>query len=386
MRLLFLDTSYPGRLAPLAARLAREPGNEVLFASSRQRRDFALPGVRRVILRRPAPRRPGREGDALAALWQETIKTGQDAAATLTAVAERGFAPDMVFFRAATGAAFFTAEVFPDAFRVAYVDSGPRGAVLSSPAARRVQQDAQSLQFLHSHLCFAFSERQRERFPPCLAGSIALLPPFVDTGAFAPGGELPDGEPLVVVSARGLPPEHARAAARLACALTAQARVALLTEDAAHTRDARELAAALPPAAQRRLHIADFLSFQEYRDLLAMAALAVCPPRREAPVSFMLEAMSCEAVLMARTAQANFLRPGVNMLQLPEGGPEAIARAVAQALAPGQPRGRARELVPVARMARRNVLAHFSEDVVAPAHLARVMQAHAAWKKERDRA
>lgn len=89
---------------------------------------------------------------------------------------------------------------------------------------------------------------------------------------------------------------------------------------------------------------------------------------------------------MTRADAANFLRPGVNMLELPEGGPEAAARAVAQALAAGQPRGRARELVPVARMARRNVLAHFSEDVVAPAHLARVMQAHAAWKKERDRA
>ncbi|WP_308622067.1 hypothetical protein, partial [uncultured Desulfovibrio sp.] len=321
-----------------------------------------------------------------AALWQEAIKTGQDAAATLTAVAERGFAPDMVFFRAATGAAFFTAEVFPDAFRVAYVDSGPRGAVLSSPAARRVQQDIQSLQFLRSHLCFAFSERQRERFPACLAGSIALLPPFVDAGAFAPAGEPQDGEPLVAVNARGLPPELAREAARLACALTAHGRVALLTENAGHTQDAREMAASLPPPALRRLRIADFLSFQEYRDLLAMAALAVCPPRREAPMSFMLEAMSCEAVLMARAAQANFLRPGVNMLQLPEGGPEAIARAVAQALAPGLPRGRARELAPVARMARRNVLAHFSEDVVAPAHLARVMLAHAAWKKERDRA
>ena len=99
---------------------------------------------------------------------------------------------------------------------------------------------------------------------------------------------------------------------------------------------------------------------------------------------FMLEAMSCEALLMTRADAANFLRPGGNLLELPTADPVEAVLAAPQA----QRRNgkETAEPVPQARMARRNVLAHFSEDVVAPAHLARVMQAHAAWKKERDRA
>ena len=391
MRVLFLDASYPGRLGPLAGRLAALPGNEVLFASSRQRREYSQPGVRRVLLRRPAPRRRECAGEqpALPTLWQEALKTGEYAAATLTTVAERGFVPDIIFSHAASGAAFFVPQLFPAAFHVAYADPGPRGAALSSSSARRVQLDMQSIQFLHSNLCFAFSERRKEQFPARLSAAIQLMPPFVDTDAFAPAEEqAADAAPLVIINARGLAPEQAREALHLALALLngSGTRVALLTENARQTQRAEEAVRARAADAANRLLVADFLSFPEYRDLLARATVALCPPRREPATSFMLEAMSCEVLLMARAEAVNFLRPGVNMMELAGGSAADMAQAVLQTLASGQPRGRAREFLPVTRMARRNVLAHFSEAKVIPRHLAHVMQACAAWKKGRARA
>ena len=391
MRVLFLDASYPGRLGPLAGRLAALPGNEVLFASSRQRREYSQPGVRRVLLRRPAPRRRECAGEqpALPTLWQEALKTGEYAAATLTTVAERGFVPDIIFSHAASGAAFFVPQLFPAAFHVAYADPGPRGAALSSSSARRVQLDMQSIQFLHSNLCFAFSERRKEQFPARLSASIQLMPPFVDTDAFAPAEEqAADATPLVIINARGLAQEQAREALHLALALLngSGTRVALLTENARQTQRAEEAVRARAADAANRLLVADFLSFPEYRDLLARATVALCPPRREPATSFMLEAMSCEVLLMARAEAVNFLRPGVNMMELAGGSAADMAQAVLQTLASGQPRGRAREFLPVTRMARRNVLAHFSEAKVIPRHLAHVMQACAAWKKGRARA
>ena len=391
MRVLFLDASYPGRLGPLAGRLAALPGNEVLFASSRQRREYSQPGVRRVLLRRPAPRRRECAGEQppQPTLWQEALKTGEYAAATLTTVAERGFVPDIIFSHAASGAAFFVPQLFPAAFHVAYADPGPRGAALSSSSARRVQLDMQSIQFLHSNLCFAFSERRKEQFPARLSAAIQLMPPFVDTDAFAPAEEqAADAAPLVIINARGLAPEQAGEALSLALALLAASgtRVALLTENARQTQRAEEAVRARAADAANRLLVADFLSFPEYRDLLARATVALCPPRREPATSFMLEAMSCEVLLMARAEAVNFLRPGVNMMELAGGSAADMAQAVLQTLASGQPRGRAREFLPVTRMARRNVLAHFSEAKVIPRHLAHVMQACAAWKKGRARA
>lgn len=429
MRILFLDSGYPGRLGPLAGLLGADADNEVLFASSRQRRDYSLPGVRRVLLRRHAPKAPaaGTDERVAASLWQEALKTGESAAASLRAVAERGFAPDMVFAHAAGGAAFFAPLVFPAAFHVAYADSGPRSGPLT-PVSQRVRIDLQSIQFMRSQCCFAFSDRRREQFPLLVREGISLVPPFVDTQVFSraaaghfagfdiPGAADERDAPIVVVNGRGLAPRDFVAALRFCLGLLAargDVRVALLTDNSGQSRAAAGAARSLSAVAAGRLLAVDFLAFTAYRDLLACAALVICPvaqARREPCVSFLLEAMSCECLLMAPAAlvaQVNFLRPGVNMLELPAEGPQAspdasprassaaspgvspagaAVRAALQALEQALQHAGMREASPLGRMARRNVCAHFDQAVVAPGHLALVMQAWAAWKKKRDRA
>ena len=77
------------------------------------------------------------------------------------------------------------------------------------------------------------------------------------------------------------------------------------------------------------------------------------------------------------SSSIDFLRPGVNMLELPaHDAPGAALAALVTRSRDGEP-------APRARMARRYVLAHFSEAMVVPRHLAEVMRAYTAWQKER---
>ncbi len=396
MRILFISNYFPGDIGPLARQLAAAPGNEVLFASNRQRKDYALDGVRRVRLKN-APLF-GAAAPSVPQLWEEAVRRGNGGLRSLLALRQSWGAPDIIFASLAGGAAFFAPQAFPEAFLVTYAETGLKNFSLLPEAVRGAWSLLQSALFLQGNLCFAFSERQRRLFPPQVRKEIRLVPPCVDTGVFsraaaspwfagaAPGAEAP--APLLTLDATGLEGRHLAALLGLGHAVLQElpeCRVVMLTENG-NLRQALETAAHAWAAESRNcFEVYNSLPFDRYRDLLAASLLVICPGGGDAVERVLLECMSCETLLMAHATAANFLRPGVNMLELPE-GLEAAARAVVQALGPGRPRGRARELAPVARMARRNVLAHFSEDVVAPAHLAQVMQAYTAWKKERDRA
>ncbi|WP_308620506.1 hypothetical protein [uncultured Desulfovibrio sp.] len=390
MRILFISNYFPGDLGPLARQLAAAPGNEVLFASNRQRKDYALDGVRRVRLKN-APLF-GAAAPTVPQLWEETVKRGGGGLRSLLALRQSWGAPDIIFASLAGGAAFFAPQAFPEAFLVTYAETGLKNFSLLPEAARGTWSLLQSALFLQARLCFAFSERQRWLFPEPVRERIHLVPPCVDTGIFSPEAASPwdagddagagAAAPLLTLDAAGLEGQRLAALLGLGRAVLQalpECRVVMLTENG-NLRQALEAAAGAWPAVDhRRFAVHASLPFDRYRDLLAASRLVVCPGA-DAAERTLLECMSCETLLMARATAANFLRPGVNMLELP-GAPEAAARAVVLTLAQDR-----RELAPVARMARRNVLAHFSEDAVAPAHLARVMQAHAAWKKERGRA
>ena len=142
-------------------------------------------------------------------------------------------------------------------------------------------------------------------------------------------------------------------------------------------REALETAAAAwDSPCRERFAACNSLPFERYRDLLAASSLMVCPASGDAAERAMLECMSCETPLMARPASAPFLHAGTNMLELPAREPLAAVLAALEGRRPDS-----REPAPEARRARRDVLEHFSEDVVVPRHLAEVMRAHADWKQ-----
>ena len=427
MRILFISNYFPGDLGPLARLLGAAPENDVLFASNRQRRDFALSGVRRVRLKN-CPPLFGEGTPGVVHIWEQVIQRGGGGLRTLLSLRESWGMPDMVFCSLAAGAAFFAPQAFPDSYFVTYAESGLKNYSLLPAETRNAWALAQSTLLLQGNLRFAFSEEERRLFPRALREAIRLVPPCVDTDVFSraaaapwPDGEEGEGALLLTLNAIGSDGRALAgllAVARAALREMPECRVVMLTENRGRSDALRAACAAWPEGWRARLAVHDTLPFLRYRDLLAASSVVVCPGGGETAQRAMLQAMSCEALLMARAGAANFLRPGVNMLALPPlaaggagpgdhpapgatpsgvgpasaavvGAPASPASAEAVVLAALHSRrgsgGHAPGPSPQGRTARRNVLAHFSEATVMPRHLAEVMQAWTAWKQERDR-
>ena len=381
MRVLFISNYFPGDLGPLARVLATRPENDVLCASIRQRKDFVLPGVRRVRLKN-CHALFGEGESSVSRIWEEVVQRGAGGLRSMQFLRESWGGPDIIFASLAAGAGLFAPQAFPDAFIVAYAESGLKNYSLLPQKLRNAWALMQGVLFLQGNLCYAFSEEERRLFAPQLQGGIRLVPPCVDTELFSKKAAEPwpgNGRPLLTLNAIGIEgPSLAELlkTAHLALRQLPQCRVVVLTENSARSLSLKHVADAWEDACRNRLEVYDALPFFRYRDLLAASSLVVCPGSGEAARRVMLQCMSCETLLMATPNAASFLRPGVNMLELPA---DDFADAVWAALRNVPPAGHP---APQARTARQNVLAQYSEANVVPRHLEEIIQSWGAWSKQ----
>lgn len=370
MRFLFISNYFPGDL------LAADPRHEVLFASNRQRKDYNIPHVRRVHLKKYAALFGGERLTA-ARLWEEALKRGESGLHTLHSLRQSWGRPDVVFASAANGAAFFAPRAFPDSFHVAYAETGLKNIALLPADIRQAWMLLQSTLFLQSELCFVFSESQKKQFPEKLRPSIRVVPTGVETDVFSPEAARPlpgyngAGGELVTLDALGLGGTKLGGLCHLCRELLSerpQCRIVMLVENAC-LRQELETAAAVWPGACR-FAACNSLPFETYRDLLAASSLVICPRGEEADIRPMLECMSCETLLMAPAAAGTVLRPGITMLDFPGEASENRKKAVTHAL------DHLAELAPIARNGRRAVLEHSDRDRILPDHLKLILEAY----------
>lgn len=387
MRIIFCNNSFPGQFEGLARHFAFRPDHDVLFASSYGRRDFSLPGVRRILLRNAHERAPQGK-DEFTRQWIRAVHTGRDARNAFMQLAQSGFEPDMVLFSSGCGESLFLKEVFPRSFRVAYLDfdrSTPEpGGDRPEDEKRNFALLAQSMTLLQGHAAFTFSGDERN-IPAFLRPVVGIVPPFVDTDFFSPehaGAFLSEGfdfsrvEELVSFDMKGLPAtDHA---------YTVAARL-LLQRPACHVlitcrgQDGADLPPdhPLPETARAcpgRLHIRNMLRRYEYRNMLAASTVHVSPSSDCRPTE-LLEALSCETILMARPSSSGsgaFL-PGKTMLAWPD-TPEDQLRTLVHAL------DERREMASLRRNGREAVRADHDQARILPRHAARLLTACKRWK------
>ena len=97
----------------------------MLFASEYGRRDFSLPGVKRVLLKKPKDRKKATALTSTSALdagerdWSMSYLRGRATASSLMGVLAEGFEPDMVILSGSMGNGLFVRNLFPEAFLVA---------------------------------------------------------------------------------------------------------------------------------------------------------------------------------------------------------------------------------------------------------------------------
>lgn len=382
MRILFCHENFPDRFGFMASYLAANPEHEVLFASRFQRSGFTLANVRRVILKAGDTRRAPR-GHNYAQLWCRTMLAGEPLFDFLRTL-DVEFQPHMVLTSASSGITFFAQQAFARAFHVFYA-GGISTSVLSgaSECGKNAAVAMQSVQVLQSHYCLAFSEEQQNLFPKQLRNTIQVILPWVDTECMNPamaegfrcdGFEYVPGQELVSFNLKSLGTLMEHALQKLVLGLLVarpQCRIVLNLGDNPIGKGFESWSRHMPESLRRRLCLTNFMRLGAYRDLLCASTVHICPGTTESLLLGRLEAMSCGTVLMMpvreHAASLSFFKPGENMLEFPETGPEEQLEAVLHALECPH------KCAAIRRKGREAVVAAYSPQTLVPAHVAALM-------------
>ncbi|MBF0333054.1 MAG: glycosyltransferase family 4 protein [Alphaproteobacteria bacterium] len=332
MRILFVHQNMPGQFRHLAAHLARQPGNQVVFLT--RRADVRIEGVTRVSYK-PA-RQPNRATHHYLLRSEDAVLHGQAVARAVVTLKEQGFLPDLVVAHPGWGEALFLKDVLPRTPLLSHCEFYYRGhgADLGFDPAETLELDAVLRARMRSgHLLLSLdacdrgwapTAWQKSVHPSAYRSKIAVVHEGIDTQALVPRPdarlELPDGTALsrgdevVTYVARNLEPY--RGFPSFVRALPAildqrpKARVLIVGGDeisyGGPPREGgtwREVMAREVPLDPARVLFLGRLPYDRFLDVLAVSAVHVYLTYPFVLSWSMLEAMSLgAAVVGSRTA------------------------------------------------------------------------------------
>ena len=202
MRILFLNSVFPGRFRSIAQAFGANPKNTVLFLAETGQK-LAIPGVRRLRLAPPIPY----EGDDPAEKeGVMRLRRAARAGNALLSLRRNGFVPDLICGAASMGGSFYVRDIFPKAFIVALGDwfytNGENHCFFTKGTPRppadfaplRVSNLWEYNALGECHLPVTTSLWQRAQYPPALQREIKVVPSGINTRFFVPGEEKKEGE------------------------------------------------------------------------------------------------------------------------------------------------------------------------------------------------
>ncbi len=304
MQLLFIHQNMPGQFRHLAARLAQDERNRVVFLTKRQ--DRSLPGVERAVYL--APRAPHPQTHHYLQQYEDAVLHGQAAARACIGLAQSGFVPDLVIAHPGWGESLFVKDIWP---RVAVLNYGEffyRAFGTDANFDPERQPDIDTICKLRArtaHLLVALeaadrtlcaTEWQKSVHPAAFHDRISVVFDGIDTAAVTPDRRarlaLPNGRVLTaedeVVSyvARNLEPLRGfhtlmRALPEL-CARRPRAQIVIVGDDgpgygwsAANGASWREKLLAEVAIDPGRVHFLGIVPYADYLSLLRISAAHV---------------------------------------------------------------------------------------------------------------
>lgn len=111
MNILFLHQNMPGQFKSLAPLMARDPGNRVVFLTTRQNAE--LPGVATAVYKTPPASNRGTHH--YLRRYENAVRYGQQVARGLLGLRKRGFEPDLIIAHPGWGEAMFCKDILPGA-------------------------------------------------------------------------------------------------------------------------------------------------------------------------------------------------------------------------------------------------------------------------------
>lgn len=406
MRILFIHHSFPGSFRYLAAALAADQENEVVFLSEWSRREVQITGVRRLTV--PGGRSTPTTQDRNEREMAQILGYGTRFANTLLKVRQQGFVPDVVYADPGRGCSFFVQDIFPEAFYAVHAEwyyrkgenytfftrGKPRPAVDFAPS--RIRNMCQLNALSECDLAVTSSYWQREQYPSAVARNMHVIHEGVDTDFFSPrdqkfrvdGCDLSHVSELVTFSGRGLEPfrgfpQFYRSIpyiqeARPECHVLIMASLPQQGSEGGRGAEA-ELLENLRrevPVDSRRVHFVGFRPYEEYRMLLRASSVHVYFTAPFALSSGLFEAMSCGCLLVSSdTAPVReVVRHGENGFLCDFWDSRKLGEAVVELL------GRSRLMAPLRDAARGTILKEYNLRTELPRHVKLLQDSFASWQ------
>lgn len=364
MRILFLHRAFPGQFRYLAAVLARDPRNEVVFLTTAPAGQ--IPGVKKVVYRVGRTANPATHGYLQG--MENAVLYGQAAYRAASELKKRGFVPDLIVGHSGWGPTLFMADVYPQTPILCYFEwfyhaqgssfgFDPKFPVSADNAAEiRVKNAPLLMDLAACHAGITPTRWQHSRFPAEFRDKLTVLHDGIDTEFFQPGAsadlrlgtmglDLASLPEVVTYVATGMEPLRGFPQFMEAVSLLQRRRPQLHAVIVGEDRT--EYENTLPngktykqtmleqfPFDLSRLHFTGRLSLSDYRQVLLASSAHIYLTYPFILSWSMLEAMSCGCLVIGSDTSPvrEIIRDRVNGHLVDFFSPEAIAETVETAL------------------------------------------------------
>lgn len=364
MRFVFLHANFPAQFVHLAAYLAQNPTNQVVFITAREEGNIA--GVRKILFKKHRDVSP--ETHHYLRSFENAVLQGQAACRGLTKLKAQGFIPDVVYGHSGEGLPTFVKDIFPQSklvclFEWFYRSQGsdvgfdPSSPVTVDDELRLRVRNAPILLDLDS--CdrgVSPTYWQHRQFPPDYQPKISVIHDGIDTGFVKPewgaklvlpeiGLDLAAAKEIVTYVARGMEPYRGFPqfieAVRLITAERPKCHVVIVGADrTAYGRslpDGKTYKQSMlekVPLDMSRVHFTGLLAKRDYVKVLQASAAHVYLTYPFVLSWSMLEAMAAGCVVVAsKTAPVTeVISDGENGLLVDFFSPAEIAERVVDVL------------------------------------------------------
>jgi glycosyltransferase involved in cell wall biosynthesis len=223
MQILFLHSNFPAQFRHMAAALARDPNNRVVFGTMQTAGEIA--GVKKVLYQPQRQVNPQSHGYLLR--METAVLQGQAMYRVARELKNQGFVPDIVYGHAGWGSTLFMRDIFPKSVHLRYfewfyhaygadanfdpadppdLDMDLRIRIYNAPILLELESCDRGM---------APTDWQRKQHPPEFHSKMDVLHEGIDTNFFQPnpgaklklpGFDLSHVDEIVTYSTRGMEP------------------------------------------------------------------------------------------------------------------------------------------------------------------------------------
>jgi glycosyltransferase involved in cell wall biosynthesis len=392
MRILLSHPNFPSQLRSIAAVLGSNPNHEVAFLTMAEQGE--MPGVRKILYK--PKREPAPQTHHYIRPFEAAILQGQAAFEAMLAEKQSGWMPDLIFGHAGWGGTLFMKDLFPRTplalnFEWYYhahgtdCDFDPSEPVTADDEARiRIKNACLLSELASADAGLCPTRFQYEQYPPHLRQRLFISHEGIDTNFFSPDPEAkliiskptPDNpdhkidlsghQEIVTYATRGMEPYRGFPqfieAAHLLLQRRPNVQIVIAGDDrVAYGKAAPEgttykkMMLEKFPLDEERVHFVGSLPYGEYVKLLKCTTAHVYLTRPFVLSWSMLEAMSCEGLVVGSdTAPVQeVITNGINGLLVDFFKPDQLAQTLNNVL------DRPADFAPMRKKARETVLAKY---------------------------